>query len=315
MPFVPGEFVKVEDGGGSVTPDFSYFTTDKAKIENANVSDEPKKRGRPPKNKDKDNVEFVPTKNTATMPYGNESYLTSYNDTNMMLRGSIAQIDQLSNEIKTDIDAIRISKTLKNKYRYLVDLTNTSGGLIGTKVQAIGRINDVITKAHELDLKRMQQMKISEQDQNDDRRVLDLYNAFINTPVGSMPGMMPQQNIGPSIQDMTIINGTPNMIRTDIGEDLGYQQYINNLTPEQNRIRLESNPNVQTVVVFNQDTGQRFFDVIDRSTGQSVPNVARPDPFMLDDITISVNTSTAKNTNLNQVYPLVVTGSGKLNEY
>lgn len=313
MPFVPGEFVKVDSGEGSVTPDFSYFTTDKAKIDNVDVTDEPKKRGRPPKNKD--NVEFVPAKNTATMPYGTDSYLTSYNDTNMMLRGSIAQIDQLSGEIKTDIDAIRISKTLKNKYRYLVDLTNTSGGLIGTKVQAIGKINDVITKAHELDLKRMQQMKISEQDQNDDRRVLDLYNAFINTPVGSMPGMMPQQAIGPSIQDMTMLNGVPNMIRADIGEDQGYQQYLNNLTPEQNRIRLENNPNIQTVVVFNQDTGQRFFDVIDRSTGQSVPNVARPDPFMLDDITISVNNNTAKNTSLNQVYPLVVTGSGKLNEY
>lgn len=314
MPFVPGEFVKVDSGEGSVTPDFSYFTTDKAKIDNVDVTaDEPKKRGRPPKNKD--NVEFVSAKNTATMPYGTDSYLTSYNDTNMMLRGSIAQIDQLSGEIKTDIDAIRISKTLKNKYRYLVDLTNTSGGLIGTKVQAIGKINDVITKAHELDLKRMQQMKISEQDQNDDRRVLDLYNAFINTPVGSMPGMMPQQAIGPSIQDMTMLNGVPNMIRADIGEDQGYQQYLNNLTPEQNRIRLENNPNIQTVVVFNQDTGQRFFDVIDRSTGQSVPNVARPDPFMLDDITISVNNNTAKNTSLNQVYPLVVTGSGKLNEY
>ena len=81
------------------------------------------------------------------------------------------------------------------------------------------------------------------------------------------------------------------------------------LTPEQNRMRMESNPNIQTVVRYDQSTGQRSFDVIDTSTGMSVPNYPRPDNFLLEDTTIDIHSGIARNRNVNNVWPLILVGS------
>ena len=87
-------------------------------------------------------------------------------------------------------------------------------------------------------------------------------------------------------------------------------QVANNspLTPEQNRMRMESNPNIQVVVRYDQATGQRYFDVVDKVTGTSVPNYPRPDNFLLEDTTIDIHTGIARNRNINTVWPLVIEG-------
>lgn len=232
-------------------------------------------------------------------------YLQSFGKTNAMLEMAIAQTDELSAEVKEDIDTIRGSKTLKNKYTYITNLTASSASLISTKIAAIKEINSTISQSHKLELERMKSIKDSEKEQNDDSRMMDLYKAFVNTPVGTYTS----PNI-PSIADMTM-NPSSNGIAPIAMGDLPVTQ----LTPEQVRMRMENNPNIMTVVKFNQTTGQRFFDVIDKTTGASIPNYPRPDAFLLDNTSIDVHTQSARNKDLDTVWPLVFIGDGDIAEY
>ena len=291
--------------------DFSFFTGENAKIEinntDLNTSSTPK-RGRPKKQTKTmpDGTEIVPADDSEELPkyQTNEPYKDAYNETDTMLKTAIVQIDIMNNDIKTELDQIRSSKTLKKKYEYISELSSTASTLLGTKISAIRELNKVITDCHNLELKRVKELKLGEVDQDDDKKILDMYNAFISTPISS--GFNP---LGPSSSDLTLVDPTNGIIRADAGADMGYGNYLNNLSPTQNRMRLENDPNVQTVVVFNQETGQRYFDVIDRTTGASIPNISKPDDFLLADTTINVSTMTARNTNLDVSYPLIIIGN------
>lgn len=249
--------------------------------------------------------EVLPARSVEETSSGDGGYQQSFAKTNAMLEGAIAQTDQLSAEVKEDIDTIRASKTLKNKYTYLTNLTASSASLISTKIAAIKEINSTISQSHKLELDRMKALHDSQKEQNDDSRMMDLYKAFVNTPVGTYTS----PNI-PSISDMTMAPETNGVAAVAMG-DLPPMQ----LTPEQARMRMENNPNIMTVVKFNQSTGQRFFDVIDRTNGASIPNYPRPDAFLLDNTAIDVHAMSARNKNLDTVWPLVLIGDGDVSEY
>jgi hypothetical protein len=231
-------------------------------------------------------------------------YFTSFAKTNAMLETAIADTDLLNAEVKEDINTIRNSKTLKNKYTYITNLTSSSASLIAAKISAIKEIDGNISQAHKLELDRLKSIRDSEKEQNDDGRMMDLYKAFVNTPVGTYTS----PNV-PSIGDMTTASNNI------LGISMGDVPDSNNLTPEQARMRMENNPNIMTVVKFNQSTGQRFFDVVDRTTMASIPNYPRPDPFLLDDTNIDIHSMSARNKNLDTVWPLVLIGDGDLSEY
>ena len=77
---------------------------------------------------------------------------------------------------------------------------------------------------------------------------------------------------------------------------------------------LEGNPNIKAVVVYNQSTGSKRFDVVDVSTGVSVPNVPRPAPFLLDDAKPDFRNGIALNSNANMSWPLVIEGTRAIDE-
>lgn len=289
--------------------DFSFFTGDQAKIKidtGSTNTTSTSKKGRPKKQTRTmpDGAEMVPADdNDLPKHQTNEPYKDAYVETDNMLRTAIVQIDIMNNDIKSELDQIRGSKTLKKKYEYISELSSTASTLLGTKISAIRELNKTITDCHNLEMKRIKELKLEQNEQDDDKKILDMYNAFISTPIST--GYNP---LGPSASDLTLVNDMSGIVRADAGVDAGYGNYINNLTPTQNRMRMENNPNVQTVVVFNQETGQRFFDVIDRTTGESIPNISKPDDFLLADVTINVNTMTARNTNLDISYPLIIIG-------
>lgn len=242
------------------------------------------------------------------MYQSNQSYIDTYGETNNLLRGSIGQIDQLQLEVKSELDNVRSSKTLKKKYDYISMLSSTASTLISTKVSAIKEMNKVITDSHNLDLKRMKDLKVAENQVDDDKHIMDMYQAFISTPVGN--GV----SLGPSMGDMTLVNGVSNMVRADIGND-SYNSYSQNISATQNMMRLEQNPDVKTVVVYDASTGRRWFDVMNIRTGESVPNVNTPDPMFLEDTTIDVRNQIARNTNLDLTYPLIVLNNSNMTEY
>lgn len=295
-----------DDGGLGVN--FSFFTSDKAKVPGESISDSSKKK----KASKPKTIEVTPDVKLANPIPGADvaevDYAGSYGETKNLLYGAIMQTDELSSEVKQDIDAVRASKTLKGKYTYLTNLTGTAASLITTKISAIKELNGIITQAHNLNLNRMKTLKLNESAENDDMRMMDIYSAFVNTPVGAYTPA------APNIQDITL--GVNNPTGNVSGIEMVVPSQAQNLTPEQNRMRMESNPNIQVVVRYDQSTGQRCFDVIDKMSGASVPNYPRPDNFLLEDTTIDVHAGIARNRNINTVWPLVVNGSNSfINEY
>ena len=187
--------------------DFSFFSGDEAKhiTTDTVVEDKPKKKSKPKVvvngqvMPDREIVNPIPGADVAEV-----NYAQTYNETTAMLRGAIAQTDMLSAEVKEDLDAVRASKTLKSKYTYITNLASTAASLISTKVNAIDKINGVITQAHNLELNRMKALKLDKSEENDDKKMMDIYSAFINTPIGTYtPG-------GPTIQDLTLGVNSPN---------------------------------------------------------------------------------------------------------
>ena len=76
----------------------------------------------------------------------------------------------------------------------------------------------------------------------------------------------------------------------------------------------EKDPNIQTVVIYNQATGTKYFDVVNVQTGQSVPGIQRPGEFLLDDMRIDQRNGRAVNSNANMSFPLVIVGSRAMDE-
>lgn len=287
-------------------------------------SDQPKKRrGRPPKDSTNNALKVIDKNGVVVcgeppnqqqqqqglpMWQSNESYSQTYQPTTFLLYGVIQDIDGFSKDVREQIDIIKDSKTIRNKIGFVADLTQSASKLIDSKIRAIQEINSTITQGHTLDLRRTKELKMAEaaNQQNDDKYIMDLYNAYINTPIGSYNG----GPITPSMQDITLNTGAVvgiDMMQAPV--DIGYAQYQANKSPEQNRMTtMATNPNIKTVVVYDQTTQSKRFDVVDTITGQSVPNMPLPNPAFLDDTTVNIANGVARNSNLDTVYPLVVVG-------
>lgn len=232
-----------------------------------------------------------------------ESYYDKYAKTNALLDQTIFEIDDLNSAVKNELKAITASKTIKKKYEYISELAGTSGSLLNTKVTAIRELNKSITDSVNLEIKMAKENKQAEE--TDDKRIMDMYNAFINTPIGAYAPPTAPSNV-----EMVLGNtGVPIMTTSSTGDvqsdDLGYNQYINNLTPEQRKIQLEGQ-NIKTCVIFDPETGHRYFDNINLDTNEPVPGLPVPEQQFLDELNINMNTGVARNTNLNITYPVVV---------
>lgn len=292
MDFFMGNPVQVSNGVIDVTPDTEPQT---------------KKRGRPPKNKDEvkviggENVIVESSKSeNLPMTYSNESYASGYQETRGMLKNTCEQVDTLSYLVMQDIQKVRDSQ-MRSKYNVLPGLYSALSGVMSTKLGAIKEMNKSTTDGFNLDMKRMKEMSASMSDRSPEQQIMDMYNAFISTPVGTGGYMVP-----PNTLEMTAV-GMNGIVRSDLGNaDAGYSNYVNNLTPTQNAMRLEHNPNIKTVVVYDYATGAKYFDVMDVSTGQSVPNIDRPDQMFMQDTIIDMKHNVARNTKLDTTYPLIV---------
>lgn len=249
--------------------------------------------------------------------YSNGTYDTTYAETNNMLRGTVQQVDILASELKGQLDTVMNSKTIKNKYQHVSLIGSAIGSLLSTKITAIREINKTTTDAHNLELKRIKDLNLNvAQNKDDDQYIMEMYNAYISAPYGVKQGLPynPQSlsTIGaPGIMGEHMTN---NIIRSLDDPDTSYSNYVNNLTPEQNAMRLEHDPNIKTVVVYDQSTGNRYFDVQDMRTGMSVPNVSKPDPMFLENTILDTRNRIARNTDLNTTYPLIIIGD-TINEY
>ena len=299
-----------------------FFTSGQSSIDTGinPATDTTKKRGRPKKTEiiDGNTIVVGDESNTSNRELSimetNTPYIDTYAETNNMLRGAVGQIDMIQGQLSSDLQEIRNSKSLKRKYDYMSAIGSTIGTLIGTKVTTIREINKTITDCHNLDMKRMKDLKSVENQVDDTKMISDMYKAFVNTPVGNYGGPVMQM---PSAIDLTMMNGIGDMSRIGMVDNMDqYNAGLNTVTPEMNMMLLEGNPNVKTVFIIDDASGAKWFDVIDVTTNQSVPNTTKPDPMFVDNLVIDRYNKIARDTSLNKVYSLIILNEDvRINEY
>ena len=277
----------------------------------------PKKKKSTVKTKKIGNDEVVVDDNVSTgklsMFENRDSYAGMYEETNNLIKGTLQQMDILQGELTVDLEQVRASRTLKKKYDYITQLGGTISTILGGKITAIRELNKSITDANNLDFKKFKELKINESDKDDNKTIMDMYKAFISTPVGTYGAQ-----VGPSPVDLTAINmGSNGVMRADILDSIDtYASNLNIMTPEQNMMLMEDNPDIATVVKLDDATGQMMFDVINLSTNESVPNTPKPDAMFLDNLSIDRFNHIARDRNLNKTYPLIIINENtSLQEY
>lgn len=280
-----------------------------------NVTNTTNKKTRKSKKKEETEiVNKIPVPQTS-MSYIQENipYATAYQETNNQLDESIAQLNALGNEIVMELQSVRNSKTLRNKYNYINDMTTTATSIINAKISAIKEKNNTIKDINHLELTRLKELKTTLNQEDDNTRIANLYDAFINTPVG-----VGRAALAPPMQDIMMPNSDPTLNYLNIDNNSTEQNnWEQNLNPAQNRMLLEARGAIETVVVYDEITGNRWFDVVDKMTRQSVPNVEKPDSTYIYDLDINIHGGFAKDSNRNTIYPLIVIhgGDNSITEY
>lgn len=289
----------------------------KAPIDNEAIGVTEKKRGRKRKEHDEivNSSEIIRAEGTVE----DTATINTYAASTMLLNNTLEQLDTIASEVKNELDQVRGSRTLKGKYNYIIGLSANLSSIIGTKAQVIREINNVISKANEMDYKREKDRNMVADQQNDDKYIMDLYNAFIKNPLGvdnnnTILGPNPiQTTLGNSIVRAPL-TGQKDNNQSQIA-DAGYLNYLSNVSPEQNMMFYEQDPNVKTCVVFDASTGNKFFQVMNVATGQVIPNVPVLDNRFMEDTTIDLKNKIAKNNNLNDSYPVIVINDNITKEY
>lgn len=251
-------------------------------------------------------------------------YADTYESTNHLLHQTIGQIDILAGELKEEMDKVMSSRAMKGRHMALGNISKPLSDLIATKVQVIKELNNSIKAVNDMEYRRAKDNRAFESVQGDDKAIMDLYNAFISAPVSAgVPSTGKYSLLGPNmydamfaanetaaVNDVVAANGA---IVSQSPEDSVLSNYMGNLTPEQNAMLHEGK--VEVAVVYDKATGQKAFQAVDIITKQPVPNIPVPDEMFLKDITVDPIRKVARNTNLNEVYPVILINEGVVNEY
>lgn len=315
------EFIKEEQP--------TYGFNSKTMVEN-NTTDiipaqePPKKRGpgRPPKNKDN-------TANTYTDPNTvigrttsktpEQQYENGYKGQAALLLDAIAKSEEVYNRVNDELNRFSDNKLYggKNRLQHISEFMNTQIGVINSKINAVRELDNIRHKINEIMVKRMQMDRDVEE--NSDKAVMDAYYALVNSSNYGLPQMVAPLSaqtintgvnmVGNPVQSNLILDSS-DIIRGDMNtSDPSFEAYKKNLTPIQRKMILDNDPNIKTVVVYDQSSGNKYFDVVNVQTGQSVPGVTRPAEFLLDSMRIDARNGVAINSNVNQTYPLVIIGT------
>ena len=242
----------------------------------------------------------------------------TYGETNNLLHETLRQIDAVNGELVQEFNAVRHNRTLKNKYGILTGLSENIGSMISNRISTIKEINNCISKSNDMDYKKRKDIEAAKATMNDDKYISDIYQAFIQNPINTAPQyQMP--TIDPAIMGSGIVraNITTDMVNNPDQPimDAGYLNYIANMTPEQNLMRYENNPDVKQVVVYDAASGAKFFQIMNVRTGEVISNVPTYGQLIMEDTTLDLKTKIAKNININESFPIIVINDNIVSQY
>ena len=245
-----------------------------------------------------------------------------------LIAGIIQQSDMLMGEISSELDQYKRKPGYGGRGRSMAisNLQNTQVGLLNTKLAAVRELNSMRSNINSLVMKDRAMTKDDGQDQGD-KAIMDAYNALVNASKYNLPQLQPplhpsSLNTGVNLQGAQIATNVVGAAAPIVTSEPGAAPAmpVAPITtfgagnPIQQRMVLEKNPNIQTVVVYNQNTGSKRFEVVDVTTGQSIPNVQRPGAFLLDDMKPDFRNGVATNSNANQSFPMVIEGTRAVDE-
>lgn len=242
-----------------------------------------------------------------------DSTIYTYGETTNLLHETLGQIDAINGELVQEFNAVRRNRTMKNKYNVLIGISENIGSMLNNRLSAIKEINNCISKSNEMDYKKYKDREAMQATMNDDKYISDIYQAFLQNPAAQPTNYnLPEYN--PNAYGSGIVRA--NIVTDNSGtQDIGYLNYIAGLTPEQNLMRYEKDPDVKQVVVYDPNTGNRFFQVMNTRTGEVIPNVPVYGEDIMADTVLNTNTGIAKNINLNETFPIVTINGSVASQY
>ena len=321
-----------------IGPDFANIISDTPESSSLIVPEDatpPKKRGpgRPSKksnaNTYTDEGYSVVKKKQST----EKKFEQGYTPMAKMLYSAIAQTDSIYSDIGQELEKFKASRSYggRNRMMSMSNFMSTQAAVVNTKINAVRELDTIRHKINDLVLKKTQMDKDTNEE-NSDKTVMDAYYAMINAtnyglPQHTAPLSPASINTGVAMNGSAVSsqnvvfdstpfidkNGSP-VGAPPTGAEMSFQNYKENLTPIQRKMILDKDPNIKTVVVYNQTTGEKYFDVINVQTGQSVPGVQRPAEFLLDNMRVDARNGIASNSNINKSFPLVIIGTSAADE-
>ena len=188
--------------------------------------------------------------------------------------------------------------------------------MLNNRLSAIKEINNCISKSNEMDYKKYKDREAMQATMNDDKYISDIYQAFLQNP-NAQPTTYNLPEYNPNAYGSGIVRANIVTDSNTNGQpaDIGYLNYIAGLTPEQNLMRYEKDPDVKQVVVYDPNTGNRFFQIMNTRTGEVIPNVPVYGEDIMADTVLNTNTGIAKNINLNETFPIVTINDNIASQY
>jgi hypothetical protein len=235
------------------------------------------------------------------------STIYTYGETTGLLHETLGQIDAVNGELVHEFEQVKNNRTMKNKYTVLNNLSENIGAMISNRISVIKEINNCISKSNDMDYKKYKDFQAAKAQVTDDKYISDMYQAMIANPANLAPTyttpMIDQSVVGSNI----IRANVPNSVLSDNGGfiDEGYLNYIANLTPEQQLMRYENDPDVKQVVVYDDSTGYRSFQMMNTRTGEVLPQLPTYGDNIMEDTTLDLQTGKAKNLNLRETFDIV----------
>lgn len=280
----------------------------------------PKKPGRKKKNEVQtvNSTEIIRSSDgTDVINNPNMPTINTYFETATMIKGAIDQINMVAGEVKTELDSVIESRTMKSKYNVMVGLAGNLSDLLSAKVNAIKELNNCITKSNDLDYRKEKDRRdAAVGTANDEVAIMNLYKSIVQNPqmAQSIPTNQQFNTMPSGGGDLGIVRSGPNEGGSP-AFDQGYADYMANITPQMSNILYEKNPDIKECVVFDASTGAKWFQVMNVKTGQVIPNADCHSQMFLEDTTLDIRNKIAKNTNLGETYPLVVINDHITAEY
>lgn len=307
---------KKEEKKSSLGINLDIFCKDQAynplnHLEIGNSSDEStgqKRRGRPKKNADVDNVKssdiIKPQVEENNLPLfqTNTPYYSSYEEPTNLIKQTIGELDGLHSEVVSQITQLKNNRTVKGKYKALVDLISADTMILSNRLSAVNNMTKMITDSHNLDLKRLKDANAgaaTEEDQT--QQINKLYQMYMSMPYDQISTINPESLYGagptPVNQQITPGNGGNGLPEISFSPS--------QITPEMNYMINDNNPYCKECVIVDDNYAPLGFQYIDTRTNTPIPNIQASDPVFLSNLTMDIPNGMAIDINLNKTYDLI----------